>query len=147
MQALRDAYADVRAGRAVSIVVRGESGIGKSCLVRRFAEERVARGREIVVLAGRCYEREAVSYKAFDGVVDALSRFLSRLTDDEVRPLLPLRPGPLVQVFPILRRVEAIARAQIPTSMRLDPLELRSRASSARCASCSFASRAEGRSS
>src|SRR5690606_14494173 len=32
-----------------------------------------------LVLRGRCYEREAVPYKAFDGVIDELSRYLHKL--------------------------------------------------------------------
>src|SRR5262249_61723498 len=74
LQALDDAFAATRQGRSVGVIVRGESGVGKSSLVRRFADEAGKRGA--VVLAGRCYERESVPYKALDGVLDALTNYM-----------------------------------------------------------------------
>ena len=74
--ALRDAFAATRRrASARGAFVTGESGMGKSALVRAFLDELRVQGRA-VVLAGRCYEREAVPYKAFDRVVDALTRYL-----------------------------------------------------------------------
>jgi serine/threonine protein kinase len=128
LEQLHKAYADARSGRAVSVFVHGESGIGKSCLVKHFTDAHVMQDRDLVVLAGRCYEREAVPYKAFDGVVDALSRFMARLPPAEATHLLPTRPASLMQVFPVLRRVEAIAQAPRSTQAAVDPHELRSRA-------------------
>ncbi len=116
----------VRRGPVVALV-HGESGMGKSELVRRFTEELAQRKPTAVVLAGRCYERETVPYKAFDGIVDALSRFLSRLSDSEAAELLPRRASLLPQLFPVLQRVEAIAGAP-PENIRLarrDPQERR----------------------
>jgi len=56
LDALGRALADTRDGRPVAVLVTGESGIGKSALVQRFADDR--RDDGTVVLAGRCYERE-----------------------------------------------------------------------------------------
>src|SRR5262249_48811069 len=70
LHALKLAFAGVRSGAAASVVVRGESGIGKSALVRHFLDE-VAQVPDTVILAGRCYERENVPYKGMDSVVDA----------------------------------------------------------------------------
>src|SRR6185369_15413925 len=101
--------------RAVALLVHGESGVGKSALVRRFTDgiqAGAAGPREPLVLAGRCYERESVPYKAFDGVVDALSRHLSKL-GRAAAGLLPRNAGLLAQVFPVMRRVEAVAQAPI----------------------------------
>ena len=53
------------------MLVHGTSGMGKSSLVLEFLDR--VRDDQAIVLAGRCYERESVPYKAFDSVVDALS--------------------------------------------------------------------------
>ncbi len=97
--------------KPVLVLIEGESGIGKSSLVEHFVESVTARDRTAVVLSGRCYEREQVPYKAFDGVADSLCRLLLRATDADVAGCLPLYPSLLSVLFPVLKRVEAIARA------------------------------------
>jgi serine/threonine protein kinase/tetratricopeptide (TPR) repeat protein len=111
---LAQAFADSRRGATVGVLVTGDSGIGKSALVRRFRDTTLAEHPDTVVLAGRCHERESVPYKAVDGIVDALSRHLRRLPDGEVVPLLPRWIAALGQVFPVLRQVDAIARLEPP---------------------------------
>ena len=74
-----DAYVTVTRGRAAAVYVCGPSGIGKSALVRSFLGRLTTRD-DVVVLAGRCYEHESVPYKALDGVVDSLSRYLVSLS-------------------------------------------------------------------
>ncbi len=108
----------------MTVHVRGESGVGKSALVRRFVENLRASAPDVVVLHGRCYERESVPYKALDGVVDALARWLARLPKVEAALMLPARAGLLAEVFPVLRRVEAVAQAPRPPSDG-DPQQLR----------------------
>ncbi len=108
---LSRALADVVAGRrAVSVVVHGESGVGKSSVVRRFLDE-AKEEQGALVLSGRCYEREAVPYKAFDEVIDSLSRRLARLPKEDALALLPSRVAALAQLFPALGRVPAVAQA------------------------------------
>ncbi len=130
---LRSAYDDVRAsGRAVTVVVGGESGIGKSSLVRHFTELTAAHAtldQQLVLFAGRCYEREAVPYKALDGVVDDIARFLSRARA-RARPPSFSRPAPRrsIQMFPVLRRIEAINLLRTPDDAVADVHELRTRA-------------------
>src|SRR5262249_8058599 len=68
---LRAAFEATGANRATLLIVEGESGIGKTALVRRFCEDLRAERPEAVILKGRCYERESVAYKAFDGILDA----------------------------------------------------------------------------
>jgi hypothetical protein len=129
MGELRQAYEHVRAsGKATTVVVRGESGIGKSCLVRNFTASNAAQEKELLLFSGRCYEREAVPYKALDGVVDEIARYLGALRGADIGPLLPSRLAPLVQVFPVLRRVEAITQLRAQDEAVADVHELRARA-------------------
>jgi hypothetical protein len=123
VQSLRDSRAE-----GTAVVIEGESGVGKSRLVRRFTEQIALEDPETVVLAGRCYERESVPYKAFDGVVDAYARLLARMSELDARVFMPGRPAPLAQVFPVLQRVPAFADAARKPGPELDPLELRRRA-------------------
>lgn len=95
----------------VAVVVEGVSGIGKSRLVDHFLEGLAADEPDVVVLAGRCYEREVVPFKAFDGIADSLARYLASLSPSEVETVLPRRPALLSRLFPVLKRVEAIAAA------------------------------------
>ncbi|MCB9561869.1 MAG: AAA family ATPase [Kofleriaceae bacterium] len=122
---LQAAFDDAATG-PVTVLVHGESGVGKSTLVRHVTGLLRARGGDVVVLAGRCYERESVRYKAVDGVIDALSRHLARLPTDEAAALAPPHTDVLLQVFPVLRRVEAIARAPVSDEAP-DPRERRRR--------------------
>src|SRR5262249_31616063 len=85
---LTRAFGRVRQGRAAVYDVHGRSGAGKSALVQHFLDGLAGRG-EAVILTGRCYEQESVPYKAVDGLVDALTRYLLRLDPSEVVPLLP----------------------------------------------------------
>ena len=75
LAALASMFEAVRSGRAVTAIVHGASGIGKSTLVRRFLEQLQQRAA-LLVFEGRCYEHESVPYKALDGVIDWLSEYL-----------------------------------------------------------------------
>jgi serine/threonine protein kinase len=75
--------------RAVTVFVRGASGLGKTTLVARFYARAVERTGALV-LRGRCFERESVPFKGVDAVVDALSAHLRRLPEDEASELAPL---------------------------------------------------------
>jgi tetratricopeptide (TPR) repeat protein len=90
----------------VSVLVHGESGMGKSALVKRFVDE--ATSLDTVILNGRCYERESVPYKALDQVVDALARHLAGLPAAELEALLPEKIALVAEVFPTLRQVATI---------------------------------------
>ncbi len=127
------AFADARNGQTVTVLLHGSSGVGKSVLVQHFLGRLRETGNEVVIVGGRCYERESVPFKALDGLVDSLSRFWSRLPLVEAMALLPDGLGPLVRVFPVLQSAEAVAveiqrLAQRRSQDLPDPHELRRRA-------------------
>ncbi len=117
---------DVVAGATATVFVEGESGIGKSSLVRSFVERVQADRPGTLVLSGRCYERESVPFKGIDGIVDSLARELLRRHPVDVALLLTDEVEALARVFPVLRRVPAIARMSVPRPA--SPVELRARA-------------------
>ncbi len=124
---LERAFECARAGEISLALVCGESGMGKTALVEHFIES----APQALVLAGRCYEREAVPFKAFDGVVDELSRHLKALPAHEVGVLLPRDIPALCKLFPVLSRVDAVASAKGRPVPGNDPLTVRRRAFSA----------------
>ncbi len=129
---LRSAFLQTDQRRAASVWVRGPSGVGKSALVAHFCETLRGIGNA-VILRGACHEHEAVRYRAFDSVIDALARFLEPLHPDDVRALMPRHIEALVRVFPVLRIVppiEAHVRDQLAgvPSRDEEPQEVRSRA-------------------
>jgi hypothetical protein len=119
------AFDEVRGGASVVVRIVGESGVGKTALVRRFGEAATADGA--LVLMGRCTERELVPYKAVDGVVDALSQHLERLPADVAASLLPDSATLLPQLFPVLGRLDALSEPEAPARAALDPREARAR--------------------
>jgi hypothetical protein len=118
------------AGEAVTMRVQGASGMGKSALAQRFLDAVVEEGKA-VALRGRAYEREAVPYKAFDAVIDALSRYLLQLTQgpQAVRVAMPPDVWALARLFPVLRRVPAVG--DVPDPGITDLQQVRRRAFSA----------------
>ena len=120
---LREAFDETLRGECVVVAVTGESGLGKSTLVRQFGQI-VTAEYGAVVLAGRCWERESVPFKAVDGIVDALARWLSRAPRADVADILPPSAGLLAQVFPSLRPIvaeitEAAPGSVVPSTMTL----------------------------
>ena len=111
-------------GRASAAVVRGASGMGKSALVSRFLDRVRAQKPGAVILTGRCYEREAIPYKAMDSLIDHLSNHGLHLP----QAMLPDDAAFLPTLFPVLGRVPAIAEAPRPAQFPADRQELRTRA-------------------
>lgn len=127
---LEEAFSDVLShDQQVTVFVHGESGVGKTELVRYFTEGLTAERADAVLLHGRCYERETVPFKALDGIVDELSRYLRRLPTLDAATLVPRGATLLPRVFPVLGRVEAIsAGGRMRRRTVADPRELRRRA-------------------
>jgi len=128
MEALQGAYRLAADGATLTVHLHGQSGMGKSSLLRHFLDE-LALGRDgAVVLSGRCYERETVPYKAVDGLIDSLSRYLRSLPKNRVESMLPRGVEALARVFPVLGQVEAVSNAIGQRPPAVDPHELRRRA-------------------
>ena len=107
---LDDAFDEARAGAPRLVLISGSAGVGKTALVQRFLR-RVRGEPAATILSGRCFQRESVPYQALDQVVDELSRRLGWLPSYRVEALLPRNVADLVRLFPVLGRVEAVARA------------------------------------
>ncbi|WP_437313093.1 serine/threonine-protein kinase [Sorangium sp. So ce385] len=127
LAALRAARAGVEPGRPVLVHVRGRSGAGKSALLRRFVAELRGSG-DALVLAGRCFVCEAVPYKAFDSIIDALARYLALLSEDERAAAEPADVAALARVFPSLARVLPRAKGQQHATLDVTSSELRAQA-------------------
>jgi serine/threonine protein kinase len=119
-QWLQTALDASRRGVPQVLFLEGPSGFGKTALAQHFSRE-LRRDPSAVLLAGRCYAREALPYKAFDAVIDALSRYLSRLPEVRANELLPRNCRALTSLFPVLERVPAI---QTQRSLALPPATL-----------------------
>ncbi|HVZ87780.1 MAG TPA: AAA family ATPase, partial [Polyangia bacterium] len=127
LQEIAAALAAVRdGGGAQALIVRGESGVGKSALVRAFLESHVEAGGGAapIRLTARCYERELVPFKALDGLVDVLTHLLRQLDVDTLTKVIPHRAAVLLQTFPVLGRVPMIAHAP-HQHVGSDPREVR----------------------
>ncbi|MBL9100087.1 MAG: serine/threonine-protein kinase PknK [Myxococcales bacterium] len=120
------------AGPATLVLVRGDAGVGKTTLVQAFLDRlaapddgdqaandpqgpppRVERAAPIV-LTGRCYEREDVPHNAFDSLVDALTAHLLGLSAADQAAALAGDVVALAHLFPVLRRLPALAAARRP---------------------------------
>lgn len=107
---LSEALEVTRSGDPSMVLVYGESGVGKSELVRHWCRQETLHQPGVIVWSGRCYPRESVPFNAFDGIADGLSRYLTELSPEDAVELLPPNADLLPQLFPVLGRVSAIAK-------------------------------------
>ena len=125
---LTAAFQHTERGEVAVAAVHGSSGMGKTSLVLHFLAELERQRPDVVVLRGRCFERESVPYKAVDSLVDSLAVYLAGLPRARVEGLLPKDVLALARLFPVLRRVTAIADARRRFVEISDSRELRRRA-------------------
>ncbi len=123
--ALRDALDSVAKGSTVTVSVQGPSGIGKSAIITHFTNAAAQQHGDLMLLQGRCYERETTRFKAIDGLVDALAMELSLLSRQERLELVPSNAALLTELFPVLGGVDVLARAAGPSVRASDPAEER----------------------
>jgi serine/threonine protein kinase len=124
---LQAAFEASREGTPVIAMLHGRSGMGKSALAARFLSQIEARP-DALVLSGRCYDREAVPFKAVDQVVDELSRWLGQLSDDDAFGLLPDGVRALARLFPVIANARVVAESPDRDGGVIDPMEMRRRA-------------------
>jgi eukaryotic-like serine/threonine-protein kinase len=125
---LLEAFAATTEGQTVTVYVHGDSGVGKSALVRNFLDDLSAREKDVVILEGRCYERESVPYKALDGVVDSLTKYLTALPESKADAWMPRDVLALARLFPVMLQVDSVFNAPQREQEIPDPVSLRRRA-------------------
>src|SRR2546427_3272984 len=108
MQELMDAFNATRQGQTVTVYIHGSSGMGKTALVRHFLEKLRDEEENVAILEGRCYERESVPYKALDGMVDSLSKYLMSLPDSKAEALMPRDVSALARLFPVMLQIDSV---------------------------------------
>jgi eukaryotic-like serine/threonine-protein kinase len=109
---LADGLARALAGRPTVILVEGESGIGKSSLVRAFLAGERAR---CIVLASAARPQESVPLRAIDAMVDELASVIERLPESEREAFRCDVSRELVRAFPVLGGIGAApASAELP---------------------------------
>jgi len=128
MNALDEAFASTQADQTVAVFVHGASGMGKTSIIKKFLQRLLDKHEHLVLLTGRCYQRESVPFKALDSLVDTLSGYLKRLHPREARGLMPPDVLALTRLFPVLGRVHAIANADRSVLRIPDSREQRRRA-------------------
>lgn len=122
---LEAAFEVHRAGGTVLVSVEGESGIGKTRLVRDFLQS-VANDRSNLTLRGRSYPDEDVPFKALDELVDGLARSIASGRHGSAERLIPRRVGALLELFPVLGRVRAFrASAEAESLITVGPQQRR----------------------
>jgi len=126
--ALKEAYGALERQREPQTVfISGRSGEGKTALGEHFLGQ-LREDRQVVVMAGRCYDRESVPFKALDSLIDALASYLRALSETDAARLMPDDIGVLARVFPVLQRVEAVATESAVPFATLDEQQVRQRA-------------------
>jgi serine/threonine protein kinase/tetratricopeptide (TPR) repeat protein len=128
LRELEDAFTVTRRGQTVTVYLHGSSGMGKTAVARHFLDQLRETQTGVLVLEGRCYERESVPYKALDGVVDSLTKYLLSLPDAKAEALMPREVLALARLFPVMLQVDSVFNAPQREQEIPDPFTLRRKA-------------------
>jgi tetratricopeptide (TPR) repeat protein len=122
---LADLFERAQRGGCHMALISGESGIGKTALAEAILDE--AREAGCVVLRGACREHEAVTYNAFDQVVDGAAALVERavqkntLNKKELGEAIGNDLALLARLFPVLRELTTAESAELlPTQVDRD---------------------------
>ncbi len=128
LRELEDAFAVTRLGQTVTVYLHGSSGMGKAALARHFLHKLRENHADVVILEGRCYERESVPFKALDGVIDSLTKYLFSLPEAKAEALMPREVLALARLFPVMLQVDGVFNAPQREQESPDPFTLRRKA-------------------
>ena len=109
------------AGGASVMLVEGTSGIGKTALITEVLSE-ASKTDDVHILRTSCHPGESIPFRAVDGVVDALVRYLSREPSPSLDRLVDV--GLVGVLFPAFLSAFRAPKFDRPA----DPQELRQRA-------------------
>ncbi|MFT5434774.1 MAG: hypothetical protein ACI9OJ_005488, partial [Myxococcota bacterium] len=110
----------------VSLVrISGESGIGKTRLVQETLRQLRRNSPDLLVFRGRCHPEASVPFKAFDPLIDGITRWLGTLPRDLARSLIPPTIAPLARIFPVMCRDPLVANLSQHDTVSGDPAERR----------------------
>lgn len=128
LRLMHERFAAVASGKGQTVLVRGQSGIGKTSFLGRFLDD-IRRDRpDTVILRGRCRESESMPYKALDPIVDELVKYLRRLPEAAGTALMPRSPELLRRLFPVFRDLELLSAFPDKPMAHLDEQQIRRRA-------------------
>ncbi|MCA9138065.1 MAG: protein kinase [Planctomycetales bacterium] len=117
----------LRLRQPASVFIKGRSGEGKTALTNFFLSNAKLE-ENVLVLAGRCYDRESVPFKAVDCLIDPLVDYLRKRQRNELEQILPEDIGMLAHLFPLLRRVDSISDRSASTIPTIASQQVRNRA-------------------
>jgi eukaryotic-like serine/threonine-protein kinase len=117
----------IRTRTPMVVWITGLSGEGKSSLAEKFLRP-YRGGSEMLVLSGRCYDRESVPFKAIDSIIDPLVRYLRSFSEDHLDQILPADIVMLAHLFPLLNRVRSIEERMNKQILTVDSRQIRYRA-------------------
>ncbi len=110
--------------RASVLCVHGGTDSRRKKVIGSVIDQLQTRHDDLVVLRGRCNQRETVPLQAVDSLVDVLCSYLRGLPSAEVKALVPSHTSALARLFPVLRRVRAVNAVSQPQSV-MDESEIR----------------------
>jgi len=126
LKRLRACFDRTRRGNSTFLLIEGEAGIGKTALVEQFVASMNRESYGLRVLQGRCYERELVSFKAFEGIAEGVAALVQALPLDACHSLLPPQSALLALQFPVFARIPELS-TRVAAQGPIEPAELRVR--------------------